>query len=337
MDYSLKQKIEKYFSKSASEEEIKEVQAWLASKPNQTEVEGLMQKDWESITHTVSSPREEQVLDNILLKIDLIEELRSEQQTSRRSRRTLSILLKIAATVLLPLSVILWYYHYDKPSDHNHIASYQTRSDERKMIDLPDGSAIHLNKGSEMTYEVDSRTGERKVSLKGEAYFKVAKSNRAFIVASRGLIVKVLGTSFNVNAYPSDSTVLVALEEGKVSLSKASDTSSVIFLMPDNVAKFSIKNQSLAIQEGDVELFSLWKEHKLIFKNEPFDQMVKKLERWYGVAFEIKAKDINHCRFDMVIEKESLKQVLELINLASPMDYIIQEKVVTIKRMACKK
>ncbi|PPL02702.1 FecR family protein [Parapedobacter indicus] len=158
---------------------------------------------------------------------------------------------------------------------------------------LPDGTHVWLNAASTLTYAISGATQERLVQLEGEAYFEVAGDpDRPFRVASRGQMVEVLGTHFNVNSYPDEPLIRTTLVEGAVKVSGSTDQRPVV-LAPGEQALWAEDNQ-LAIRKVDVAQAVAWKNGKFNFSHSDVATVMRELSRWYNVdvVFEGEKPDI---------------------------------------------
>nr|WP_320120427.1 FecR domain-containing protein [uncultured Marinifilum sp.] len=149
-------------------------------------------------------------------------------------------------------------------------------------MQLADGTRVWLNADSELRFPVEFVGKNRKVFLKGEAYFDVAKDkNKQFIVNAHGQDVKVYGTEFNVNAY-DESLVKTVLVEGSVSVTMESyDVEEK--MVPGELFMANCKNGSTSKQKVDVYPYIAWKDGNFIFRNERLEDIMQRLERWYQI------------------------------------------------------
>ncbi len=202
----------------------------------------------------------------------------------------------------------------------------------RTQFTLPDSSIVWLNSGSELIFPSKFQD-KRPVKLVGEAFFKVKKSGIPFIVYTEYGNVEVKGTSFDVKAYRDDSfeTTLVA---GKVNVFAGEREGAT--LCPGSQAVLSEKG--LQVKTVDTELFTSWKEGKLIFSKEYLPQLAQKLERWYNVKIEMDNDPrLNNICYSGTIEMETFCEVLNLLRVTAPVDYTWNDKTRVIKLFYKKK
>ena len=197
----------------------------------------------------------------------------------------------------------------------------------RTNFELPDGSTVWLNAGSTLSYSNQFKEN-RPVELSGEAFFDVKKSKKPFIVNTRYGNVEVKGTSFNVKAYEQEY-LQATLVSGAVLVSAPGNNRSAT-LKPGQQANIISQNINVAYVETD--LYTSWKEGKLIFRKEYLPDAVKRVERWYNVIIELDDdKRLKDIWFSGTLEMESFSEVLELLKVTSPIDYTYNEKTRTIK------
>lgn len=252
-----------------------------------------------------------------------------------RFRYFLSQATKVAAVLLLPLLVVSGWLLYNQ---HNLTQKYSNLLEikheqnltvvaplcARIVVDLPDGSKVWLNSGSELTYPIVFNTAERRVHLTGEAYFKVNKSTTPFFVSSLGPEIKVYGTEFNVNSYANEDLVTVALAEGKVSLNLNGKEE---FIAPGQVSAFDKKSKTITIEDTDVVIYSSWREGKYIFRDTPLSSILRILQRQHNVTINLMNPQLGNYRYKLTIGNENLDQILQLLSISAPIkcNYIRRE------------
>jgi transmembrane sensor len=194
---------------------------------------------------------------------------------------------------------------------------------------LPDGSIVWLNSGSELSFP-SQFDDTRPVTLTGEAFFEVEKSANPFIVSTIYGEVEVQGTSFDVKAFPGEN-FQATLEEGAI-IARGKNIDKEVALRPGQ--QVNLSGKKLVVSEVQTELFTSWKEGKLIFRDEDLPLVAKRLERWYNVTIEL-AEDsrLTSIRYNGTIEMESFSEVLQLLKLTAPIDYTYNEKTRIIKIM----
>ncbi len=202
-------------------------------------------------------------------------------------------------------------------------------------IVLSDGTTVNLNAGSTLTYPIKFVPGQqRKVTLIGEAFFHVKKNeNSPFIVTSQSLDIRVLGTQFNVTSYPEDTNQKTVLVEGSVRLyesgtSYSEDDSTL--LTPGDMASWESAHKEMSVQKVDTELYTSWMKGKLVLRGMKFKDMIKKLERHYGVSIQNKNMDLEDRVFTATFDVETIEEVLNTFVSETYFDYLIEDDQITI-------
>lgn len=168
-------------------------------------------------------------------------------------------------------------------SDPKAVNQLSTTRGESYQLRLPDGTMVWLNAASSITYPVSfSNAASREVKLAGEAYFEVAKDKkRPFLVTTIQQQIRVLGTEFNVNAYPDEPEIKTTLLEGTIKLSLEEGSQNRI-LKPGEQA--TLAGTKLSVSTVDVEQAIDWKNGDFVFQSEPLTSLMRRVSRWYNVS-----------------------------------------------------
>lgn len=181
------------------------------------------------------------------------------------------------------------------------------------QLTLPDGSKVWLNAASQLTYKISKTSHERLVELKGEAYFEVARdANRPFKVLSKGQVVEVLGTHFNVSSYDDDPSVKTTLAEGAVKIVETYKHRNVV-LEPGQQATLD-SGSRLSVAQVDVSDAIAWKNGKLNFNQSDIYAVARQLSRWYNVDVVFKGKAANIRLSGEVYRNTNASKVLEILS-----------------------
>lgn len=200
---------------------------------------------------------------------------------------------------------------------------------------LSDGTRVIVNSMTKLVYPVSFTGDKREITLEGEAYFEVFKNkSKPFIVNIKGLQVEVLGTSFNVKAYPDDKQSFTTLVEGKVKLNSVLQTSVVQILEPDQQAVFDPSTSALFAQKVDARQFIQWTTGKYTFTNQPLDEMMKTLARWYDFNYQFEEASLKNIRFEGGLNKyQSIDPILEIINKTGKVKVSVKGKEVVFSKI----
>jgi ferric-dicitrate binding protein FerR (iron transport regulator) len=233
-------------------------------------------------------------------------------------------------------------------------SAISTANGSRTHLSLPDGSKVWVNAGSRIDYGKNFGGALREVTLTGEAFFDVAPdAGRPFIVHTKGLDIRVLGTSFNVKSYPTDRTTEATLIRGSIEVSIRNRPKDKIILHPnEKIVVSNDTNLSSATPEprrpitADQSLLVIrkptlyehtgpmietsWVDNKLIFQEEEFNDLARRMERWYGVTIHFDNPRLGKLQFTGIFEKETIQQALEAMRLAEQFNYSVEGSEITI-------
>ncbi|MCH7409784.1 FecR family protein [Belliella sp. DSM 111904] len=199
----------------------------------------------------------------------------------------------------------------------------------KKTFMLPDGSKVTLNSASEIKYPSIFEIS-REVELSGQAFFEVMENPKMpFVVTTNGIKTTVLGTSFDVNAYPNQSYHKVSVVTGKVGVETPSQISAI--LTKEEATLYHSETGSLQRTAYDYDLLVGWKEKKLKFQNEDYDSVFQRLSNWFDVEFNIKAGDYPASKYTGYFFDQSLEYILEGMKHTSGLEYSIEGKKVSLK------
>ena len=178
---------------------------------------------------------------------------------------------------------------------------------------LSDGSSVHLNSCSSLTYPVPFMGDVREVKLSGEAYFDVTKSDRPFIVKMEDIDVRVLGTSFNLSGYTTDQNVSVTLVSGKVAI-RDHQLQRDFNVTPGMRFEYNRESQQVKMWEVDPELYISWMKGKFRFEDMRLEDIMVTLNRWYDCTITYSDNTLRDLRFTGAAEKDRpASYLLELI------------------------
>lgn len=200
-------------------------------------------------------------------------------------------------------------------------------------VTLPDGTIVWLNASTSLRFPTAFTGNERKVEIKGEAYFEVAKNEAMpFIVTAENSEIKVLGTHFNISAYADDKVLKTTLLEGSVEFSvakQAGSGSEVVKLQPGQQAQLDEAN-TLKVVEADTKEAIGWKNGFFIFNNEDIGSIMQKVTRWYDVKVVYDVNDENIRFTGNISRAENVSEVLRVLELTETVHFKIEGKTITV-------
>ncbi len=307
----------------ADSNEISQLILWIESSEENKRYYDSVKNIWENSDNKIN--------------IDSIDSTRALRNVCHRlnftssKRRFWLYWQKIAAILVFPLlfgSLLLVLKNPYKdiiPSNeivYNEIyAAYGTRSSFR----LPDSTLVWLNAGSYLKYPVKFDNRNRKVFLKGEAYFEVESDiSRPFIVETSALQIKSIGTKFNVNEYVSSPTSEVTLVTGKLVVNSYDLKNNFHFaseLNPNQHLVFNKLTQKGNVSNEDTYKYISWKDGKLIFRCESLEKILSKLSLTFNVDIKTQDSDLQQYRYHATFHNESLEEVLKLLTFSAPIGF----------------
>lgn len=200
-------------------------------------------------------------------------------------------------------------------------------------IILSDGTKVWLNADTKITYPQKFLATEdtRTVVLDGEAFFEVAHNKeKPFIVKSNDLEIEVLGTRFNVSSYASSDQISTTLVEGSVKINNSMDSIPELILKPSYQAAFNKNSEKLEVFKVNTTDFTAWMDNKILFKNEPFKDLILNIERAYNVNVINQIPELENERFTGEFDEENIEDVIKTFSSRLDFRYKIENKTITI-------
>ncbi|HBZ26652.1 MAG TPA: hypothetical protein DEO54_10565 [Rikenellaceae bacterium] len=258
---------------------------------------------------------------------------------------------KIAAILAIPLigMVVYQYLHftskieslenkafsevYIAPVQRGTTFEYTVNPGVKGLINLPDGSKVWLNSNSTLKCPQQFGNDKRELELSGEGYFQVESNPQwpMHIKTSAGYQVKVTGTEFNLSSYSNDKVLKLTMVSGTVTLISDRDKSELeVNKLQAIIVPVNSEIKSKDIVKANIHLNTGWKNGLLIFDNTPMDEVIKKMERWFGVKIIAEGQSVLNNRFTGEFDSESLIQVLEFMKITSNIKFSVKEKTYTL-------
>lgn len=215
----------------------------------------------------------------------------------------------------------------------------ETKAGEKLDLMLPDGSHVRLNSLSSITYPSDFEVEAREVKISGEVFFEVVRDiNRPFVVGAGATKTTVLGTSFNINSVNQTGEDMITVASGKVRVEPLDQIGAAqeVYLTKGDQALYISEDQTLEKRQVSLEYHLAWKDNILIFRDEPLSAVFQRLERWYGVGFQL-ADEMTQasCRIHAQFNNESLENVLRSMQAVHEFEFQIESKMIYIRGSGC--
>ena len=337
----------RFINNKCTPEEIDRVVKWLQNEAGTIDGKAILRQIWNDFPKAdiPSTIDYERILDSIhhdisLSRSDKIKSISPVGMSQKKVKwRFFSVMTKIAAVLFLPLLLYFMYTYIitDKPVLSETIKSIPVNIEvksplgSKTYLELPDGSKVWLNFGSCLKFPQKFTGQTRTVELQGECYFEIAHNEqKPFIVETGELEVLAKGTEFNLMAYPEDKVIETTLKSGKVILQRKVSDGNVqqIFEMePNQHATYLKKEKELKYSVENPDKYISWKDGILIFQNDPINDIVKKLSRWYNVDIQLKDKELSKYTYTATFVDETLPQILDLLKIATPIKYTISSRI----------
>lgn len=316
--------MQKYLDGKASEDEILQVEILFSEFRDRPDLMQSLRREWDTL-----KVDDEVDLQPLLDRIHHILHNRETEKKGRTVSRLIMVYYRVAAILILPL-IIASLYFYLTPRQVMVIPENQKVSSviyaplgSRVSFQLPDGTSGFLNSGSTLAYTIPF-TNSRSVILHGEAWFDVASAEgNPFVVSDGTSEIRVLGTSFNLSAYPDEHYVEVVLAEGSLAF-RPNASGGEVPVKPLDRLVYSAGN--IRIEKVEPYKYSGWTEGKLIFRGDGMEEVARRLERWYNVEVEIADAELKSYVFRGTFEDDHLEEVLKLLSMTSPITYGIRPR-----------
>jgi len=308
--------------KDCTGQELSAFKNWLSDPKTQPEVERWLLEHW-ALSPEIDSTT---LIETVFQQIQEYEEDHRIKSGFSMSR-ILKVYQRVAAFLLIPiigLGILYWVNNLSQ--SNGAMTETIAPRGQKSQIVLADGTKVWLNSDTKIKYPDNFSKNQRDVYLDGEAFFEVCKNaHQPFVVHTSGINVKVLGTKFNVKAYADERQIETSLFEGKINLLMNSSSSI------NQVEKEIEPGQSFVYSKTDHKLVANkfpqdeiigWKNNQLIFKDDTFSNLVRKVERWYDVKVVYDGKLFNDRRLTVELyEGERLERLMNIISLALSVNY----------------
>lgn len=318
--------LEKTLNNEAGREEARYVVRWLATPEGQAWLSQRMDMDEKAVALGDEARWADHPIPSAVMYQRIMKQLRR-----RRIRRW----VMYGAAILIPLVLFVGLF-MQVDSRVNLLSEVEydevyVPNGERMQVLFQDGSKVHLNSGSRIRYPKQFGLSERRVQLEGEAWFEVAKNrNRPFVVDLSCLDVRVLGTTFDVKAYPDEEAIFVALESGSVELK--SKTLKDLLLKPGEKAFYNRASGRCEVARSrNVAAYSAWRRNVLVFKDAPLSEVMATLSRTYNIAFTVADSTALQYTYTLTTDSAGLPAVLKDLEKITPVRFIEQQGQIEVR------
>lgn len=291
------------------------------------ELENIVCKDWENIDIPVNN-----------IEVAGLSRIKEQIDSRIRSKKSVRLIImrtaQMAAAILLPILVISFFYLYQENSRVlSHEMTVVTGKGERASVTLPDGTEVALNYDSKIAYIPKSYNRHtRRVKFNGEGYFKVhTDKERPFTIDTKGMEVRVLGTTFNLSAREGNISAELSLEEGAVQLT-STKTGYSVQLTPNQKAILNYDTGCIVVTDSlDARESSLWRKGDLIFRNEKLSTVLQQLSENYNYQITTNCESCLEDLFTGTLPAADINDALEVIEKSYHLKAIIKNKQIFLR------
>ena len=305
----------RYFSGVLENEEKEQVETWISlSEENR--------KTAKQILYLYRATDVVQTLSQVDAKKALV---KVDKRLSKRMKRGWwEWTMRVAAILSIPLLISSLYFFFSQAADVDQYVEIRANPGMISQITLPDGSQVWLNSASYLKYPVRFTESDRQVELEGEAYFSVRKdAGRRFLVnVGDNVQLEVLGTEFNVDAYPKDDFVAASLVTGKVNFHcRQQGQETVHMMIPGQKVVYDFGSEKLVCTDTSIESDIAWKSGKIIFRDTPIEDALRILSKRFEVDFQLTNSLLKEYCFTGTFIDQRLDRILEHFKIASGIKY----------------
>lgn len=274
---------------------------------------------------------------NLKNEIDLIKKIESNDtyhktlSKIKRRQRTLLLqsVMRYAAFLTLPLlisTLYLGYRSFVKDKTYVGVTSVKAAPGTIVRYELPDKSVVWLNSESKITYSTGFNKDNREIDLDGEAYFEVEANPESpfYVNTARGVKVYAYGTKFNVCGYKDFDYIETTLESGKVNAILKHVDNEVV-LKPGELLCYHTKSGETVKSAVDISEKIAWKDGKLIFRNTPLDEVLKRLSRHFNVDIHFKNHTNKEYKYRATFRNETIGQILDYLSQSASIQWKIED------------
>lgn len=315
----------RYYRGESLPDEEKLIDLYLAMDIDHEYVESCLREAWYDLKED-PAPFDEQVFSTAWQKF----QQRKSGLLQFPAKRKSSWLGYAAGVAFLILGSIAYLVHFRSSTSVQAAYDHYTASlGKCREVKLADNSTVMLFPGSTIEVPADFNGKDRKVKLKGRAFFRIAHdSNKPFWVTAGQLITKDIGTSFEVNESAAVNTTTVTLQTGKVSIAYGSK--EIALLIPDQMIRYQTSTNKFAIEKVDASQSLSWVNGELSYDLAPLTRICSDMEKWYNVKIRINNPDLLHKKITTSFKDLPIDKVMEMLSAASGLTYTIQGNQITI-------
>jgi len=302
-----KERLNRIFQGECTNEDEQYLLGLFRDKTLTDELKCQMKRQWYEVNS--QEPVSVENLDHILYQLNY--DINTDSGRSVKPvRKFITLAAEIAAVIFFMISLCTVIYYKTRAENFNKTwTEIKAPAWTQANFTLPDSSKVWLTSKSSIKYRGDFLS-DRTVTLDGEAYFDVrSDKEHPFTVEADNLIIKALGTRFNVASYYDEKNMEIVLEDGELLINDRELKKSVK-VTPDELITYDKFQDEFQTKCVRAKSYVSWKEGKLVFRNDPMDVIARRLGRWYNVDVNIKGNNYDQMRLRATFIDDNLEEVL---------------------------
>lgn len=292
------------------------------------ELKHLLEAEWEEFEDY--SPLSEEKMKTLYEGLHI----RSEEVKPRFTLKR--YWMQIAASLLLLIAGSLTVLTFMQRNEINALAEQNVviRSGDygKSLVTLPDGTIVHLNAKSSLTYSQDFGRNDRKVALSGEGFFEVKKdTEKKFTVGTGYMDIAVLGTKFNVYAYETKDIVEMSLVEGSVDVTTSRPPYQSIRVKPNEKVVYNKRTGNLLHERTSNKMETAWMNKELVFRSERLENVFRCLSRKFAVTFSVDDETLLNDVYTGTFDDENVESIMRVLKYHYKFKYTNEDGVISIQ------
>ena len=292
------------------------------------ELKHLLETEWEEFED--HSPLSEEKMKTLYEGLHI----RSEEVKPRFTLKR--YWMQIAASLLLLIAGSLTVLTFMQQNEINALAEQNVviRSGDygKSLVTLPDGTIVHLNAKSSLTYSQDFGRNDRKVALSGEGFFEVKKdTEKKFTVGTGYMDIAVLGTKFNVYAYETKDIVEMSLVEGSVDVTTSRPPYQSIRVKPNEKVVYNKRTGNLLHERTSNKMETAWMNKELVFRSERLEDVFRCLSRKFAVTFSVDDETLLNDVYTGTFDDENVESIMRVLKYHYKFKYTNEDGVISIQ------
>ena len=322
-----------YLNGDYSENDEKRINSWLQLNNDNKKEFDRIRKIWETPAEPLPKVDVEKALhavaDRANINIQAKESDAANILSFKLQQKRITVIQQIVNSKIFRIAAVLLImitasYFLFKNSNLSLMNEILVENQRQEKIVLTDGTQVTLDAGSKFRYPEEFQADKREVFMNGEGYFEVSSDpEKPFIIHANEAIITVLGTKFNIRAWRQNKRVVVAVADGKVSLSskKLHDKDSKVIISKNQVSQLEEDKKPTTPEYSDITKYMTWLNYEMHFTSVPLSEVLQQLERWYNLEFSLPDDSYGENRITVSIENTSIADILNMISLVNNFKY----------------